>query len=302
MKVVRTIAEARAAVEAYRERTIRGGGRPSIGFVPTMGYLHEGHLSLMKAARRDTEFVVLSVFVNPLQFGPSEDYERYPRDEARDLRMAEEAGVDLAFLPDVREMYPEPPKTRVIVSELSEPLCGRSRPGHFEGVATVVSKLFHIIQPDRAYFGLKDAQQVAVVERMVADLNIPVQIVACPTVREPDGLALSSRNVYLSPEERKQATVLYRALSRLDEWLAQGLTAPQELKRKLEEEIRTAPLADIDYVEVLEYPSLSPVKTPSVVDAGRIIAAVAVRFGKTRLIDNRILDFRTGEAATCSGR
>lgn len=285
MKVIRSIAEMRKALR--EERAVRPG--LTIGFVPTMGYLHEGHASLLKAARQSCDKVVLSIFVNPLQFGPSEDFETYPRDEQRDLAVAEAEGADYAFLPSVAEMYPSPTKTKVTVEQVTERLCGASRPGHFDGVATVVTKLFNIVQPDRAFFGMKDAQQVAVIQQMTLDLNLPVEIVPCPTLREADGLARSSRNVYLSEEERKQAVVLYEALN-LARSLAEAdkqITA-EELKRQIEDKISSAPLARIDYAEVLSYPSLEPVDKLG--DAGRVIVALAVKFGRTRLIDNVILD------------
>ena len=263
----------------------------TIGFVPTMGYLHEGHLSLVRRAKRENDKVVVSIFVNPLQFGPNEDFSRYPRDEERDLAMLRAEGVDAVFLPSVDEMYPGgggTSKTIVSVRGVTERLCGASRPGHFDGVATVVSKLFHIVQPDRAYFGLKDAQQVAVIEQMVTDLNFPVQVVPCPTVRESDGLAMSSRNVYLTPEQRAQATVLYRALQSVERWLEENpkMTA-ESLAQQLAGKVSEAPDAVIDYVEVLRYPSLEPFAGP-VAEAGSFIAALAVKFGMTRLIDNRL--------------
>ncbi|GAB6933098.1 pantoate--beta-alanine ligase [Calditerricola satsumensis] len=280
MKVVKRIDEVRAAVRQARQEGKR------IGFVPTMGYLHEGHLSLIDRAREMTDYVVMSIFVNPLQFGPNEDYDRYPRDLERDERMARQRGVDLLFAPDVAEMYPEPIKTTVHVADLSAPLCGASRPGHFDGVATVVLKLFHIVQPDYAFFGLKDAQQVAVVSRMVRDLNVPVTIVPCPIVREADGLAMSSRNVYLSPEERRQATVLYESLQWAKEAVATGLRDWEALKRGVRERIAQKPLAEIDYVDVLAYPDLVP---PRGVPGEQVLIAVAVRFGRTRLIDNALV-------------
>jgi pantoate--beta-alanine ligase len=253
--------------------------------------MHEGHLSLIRAAKAQDGIVVISIFVNPLQFGPNEDFAKYPRDTDRDLRMAEAAGVDIAFVPDVAEMYPTPMRTNINVAGVSERLCGASRPGHFDGVAAVVLKLLNIVQPDHAYFGLKDAQQVAVIEQMVHDLNVPVTIVPCPTLRESDGLAMSSRNVYLSPEERTQAAVLNRALAAAEEALISGAAQPGQLRQLVVERINEAPLADIDYVEVLRYPSLTPLDDPSQQAAPKqMIVAVAVRFGKTRLIDNRILD------------
>ncbi|MDN4593256.1 pantoate--beta-alanine ligase [Polycladomyces subterraneus] len=279
MKIIHSIQELRQTLRPLRTGTI--------GFVPTMGYLHRGHQSLMDRARQDCDTVVVSVFVNPLQFGPNEDFDRYPRDLERDAAIAEAAGVDYLFAPSVDEMYPSKSLTTVTLRRITEPLCGASRPGHFDGVATVVTKLFHIVQPDKAYFGLKDAQQVAVIQQMTEDLNFPVEIVPCPTVREPDGLAMSSRNVYLSPEERQQATVLYRALRAAKEQIEAGtLTRASDVTAFLEKEIRTQPLADIDYVQVLSYPRLERIDR---LENERIIMAVAVRFGSTRLIDNLIL-------------
>lgn len=279
MRQINTIAEMRVHInEAKRQ------GK-KVGFVPTMGYLHEGHLSLVRAARETCDLVVMSIFVNPLQFGPNEDFDRYPRDIERDRELARSAGVDLLFTPEVREMYPRPMLTNVSVATVTEPLCGRSRPGHFDGVATVVAKLFQIVQPDYAFFGQKDAQQVAVVTQMTYDLSMPVQVVPCPIVREADGLAMSSRNVYLSLEERSQALVLSRSLKQAEDWLAEGM-AIREIRDGLIRMISEMPLASIDYVEVLGYPDLAPVDKPSKGDS--IIVALAVRFGKTRLIDNLI--------------
>ncbi|REK62194.1 MAG: pantoate--beta-alanine ligase [Brevibacillus sp.] len=280
MLQVPTIAELRRLVGEAR----RQGKR--IGFVPTMGYLHDGHLSLVKKARETCDFVVMSIFVNPLQFGPNEDFDRYPRDLERDRELARSAGVDLLFTPSVEEMYPRQVLTTVSVAQVSEPLCGQSRPGHFDGVATVVLKLFQIVQPDAAFFGQKDVQQLAVISQMVEDLSVPVQIVPCPIVREPDGLAMSSRNVYLSPEERQQATVLYRSLKQADAWLKEGVPL-DEIKQRMAEMITAEPLAEIDYVEVLTYPRLTPVDTAS--PGQQLIFALAVRFGRTRLIDNMLV-------------
>jgi pantoate--beta-alanine ligase len=276
---VSTIAELRQHIREAR----RQGKR--IGFVPTMGYLHEGHLSLVRAAREACDFVVMSIFVNPLQFGPNEDFERYPRDIERDREMARSAGVDLLFTPGVEEMYPSQVLTTVSVSRVSEPLCGKSRPGHFDGVATVVMKLFQIVQPDAAFFGQKDAQQLAVITQMVHDLSVPVEIVPCPIVREADGLAMSSRNVYLNPEERKQATVLYRSLKKAEQLLKEG-TPLADIRREMIAMIDAEPLAEIDYVEVLKYPQLESVDRAA--KGEKIIFALAVRFGRTRLIDNWI--------------
>ncbi|CAM5791644.1 MULTISPECIES: pantoate--beta-alanine ligase [Brevibacillus] len=280
MQQVVTIAELRQHLKEAR----RQGKR--VGLVPTMGYLHEGHLSLVNEAKKHCEIVVMSIFVNPLQFGPNEDFDRYPRDMERDLKMAASAGVDFVFSPSVGEMYPQQVKTNVSVSGVSEPLCGRSRPGHFDGVATVVLKLFQIVQPDYAFFGQKDAQQVAVVEQMVRDLSVPVTIIPCPIVREADGVAMSSRNVYLSAEERKQAAVLYRSLQLAEKKVASGAdldSVRDEMIRTIEAE----PLADIDYVELLRYPDLTKPEAPEKGD--RVLIALAVRFGKTRLIDNVIV-------------
>jgi pantoate--beta-alanine ligase len=257
----------------------------TVGFVPTMGYLHEGHMSLVKKAKETTDFVVMSIFVNPTQFGPNEDFEKYPRDLARDEKMAREGGVDVLFAPPVEEMYPKPGKTTVHVSGITEQLCGASRPGHFDGVALVVSKLFNIVQPDYAFFGLKDAQQVAVIEQMVQDLNFPVKIVPCEIVREADGLALSSRNVYLSPEERKEALILYQSLKHVKERFNQGERDAEVLRQEAVDMIQTSPLAQIDYVSVLSYPELENIKKIE----KTAIVALAVRFGKTRLIDNILL-------------
>lgn len=285
MQVIQSITELRQLLRTKRAE------QPflRVGFVPTMGFLHEGHVSLLEAARRSCDVVVLSIFVNPLQFGPNEDFERYPRNEEGDLAVARQAGTDIVFLPKVAEMYPHPIKTTVSVREVTARLCGASRPGHFDGVATVVTKLFNIVQPDAAFFGMKDAQQVAVIEQMVLDLNLPVEIVPCPTIREADGLAKSSRNVYLNEEERKQATVLSSALREAEKMLAtrgNGLT-PEQLKESVQSHIRRSPLAVIDYVEVLAFPSLEPVE--SFAPGERIIVALAVKFGNTRLIDNCIV-------------
>lgn len=290
MKVAETIAALREQLAEAKQQNIRSGKSARVGFVPTLGYMHEGHLSLIRRARNECDIVVVSVFVNPLQFGKNEDFDKYPRDRERDIQLAEQAGTDFVFIPDVSEMYPQPFRTKVIVSGITDVLCGASRPGHFEGVATVVSKLFNIVQPDRAYFGQKDAQQVAVIEQMTRDLNIPVQIVPCPTVREPDGLAMSSRNVYLSPEERRQAVVLSQALAQTDRWLREPGMTVERLKQHIREHIATAPLAVIDYVEVVTYPSLEPVTSMEQMDGRQpILIALAVKFGATRLIDNRIL-------------
>lgn len=264
----------------------------SIGFVPTMGFLHEGHASLLRQARSENEVTVLSIFVNPLQFGPNEDLDRYPRDEERDLAVARETRTDIVFIPSVQEMYPEKPLTMVFVSQITEKLCGASRPGHFDGVGTVVSKLFHLVQPEKAYFGMKDAQQVAVIQQMVNDLNFPVDIVACPIVREPDGLALSSRNVYLGAEHRRQAVVLSKTLKEAEEWIAKPGMTVERLTEMVKGRIGEASEAVLDYAELLYYPGLqAPDGMATVRELNQpLLLALAVRFGSTRLIDNRLFE------------
>lgn len=294
---MKTFTEIRALREHLQAKRFAAAGKGEdlrVGLVPTMGYLHEGHASLLRKARGENDLVVLSVFVNPIQFGPNEDFERYPRDAEKDLALAEREGVDAVFMPSVEEMYPRPTRTKVKVAELTERLCGASRPGHFDGVTTVVSKLFHIVQPARAYFGQKDAQQVAVIAQMAEDLNFDVEIVPCPIVREADGLALSSRNVYLSPEERKAALVLSRSLLQAREKAqAGGAVTAGEIRADLTRSIGGESLADIDYVEIADFPGLSPLADAERLDdAGRgadALIAVAVKFGTTRLIDNVIL-------------
>lgn len=295
MNLFRNIQDVRHYLKQERLKAAREGKVLETGFVPTMGYLHEGHASLLREARRNNDLVVLSIFVNPIQFGPNEDFERYPRDEAKDLQLAEQEGVDAVFLPSVEEMYPAQTLTKITVSQqLTGGLCGASRPGHFDGVTTVVSKLFHIVEPERAYFGQKDAQQVAVISQMVKDLNMPVQIVPCPIVREEDGLALSSRNVYLAPAEREAALVLSRQLLQMQEQVNQGrvLTAG-EAREALLLAFTAEPLAEVDYVEVVRFPDLQPLgDSERIARDGEILIAVAVKFGSTRLIDNVILSKR----------
>jgi len=276
---VETSAELRAAVAAARS------GDAVVGFVPTMGALHAGHRSLLAAARRETGFVVASVFVNPLQFGPAEDLGTYPRDRDGDLAALEAEGVDLAFLPGEREVWPAPPEVRLHVGALGERLEGARRPGHLDGVATVVAKLLHLVGPSRAYFGQKDAQQLAVVRRMVADLAFPNEIVACPTVREPDGLAVSSRNVYLSAEERARAAVLNRSLEAGRDAFTAGERDPAAIEMAAEELLAAVPGVEVDYVALVEPEGFEPAKQA---EAGQVLA-VAARVGRTRLIDNVIL-------------
>ena len=259
----------------------RSVGR-SIGFVPTMGYLHEGHASLMRRATEETDVVVASIFVNPLQFGAGEDLDAYPRDLARDTALANDNGVDLLFVPDVAEMYPRPLLTTVSVAEVSEQLEGATRPTHFAGVATVVAKLFNIVGPCRAYFGEKDFQQIAVVRRMVADLSLPVHVVDCPTLREPDGLAMSSRNSYLTPDERAAAPVVHRALLVGAAAIQEGERDPAAVRGRIAAVIAKEPLGELDYVAVVEADSLAVPDTLS----GNLRLLAAVRFGRARLIDN----------------
>ncbi len=277
MRTAKTVDRLRQAVRAARQE-----GK-TIGLVPTMGFLHAGHMSLVDRARRETDLVVVSIFVNPAQFGPSEDFEAYPRDEERDLAMLEEAGVDLVFMPSAEEMYPEGFATYVLQEgSLTETLCGRSRPGHFRGVTTIVAKLFNLVGPDRAYFGQKDAQQVAVIRRMVKDLNFDVRIVACPIVREDDGLALSSRNTYLDSRQRQDATVLSRALFEARAAIEAGQRRAAAIRELVRNRIAAVADARIDYVEVVDADDLTPLEKLQ----GRIMIAVAVRIGKPRLIDN----------------
>jgi len=253
-----------------------------IALVPTMGYFHRGHLALMEKARRENERTVVSLFVNPTQFGPGEDYDRYPRNPEQDGRAAEKIGVDAVFNPEPVEMYPPGYQTHVEVSRLSQGLCGAQRPGHFRGVATVVTKLFNIVQPDRAYFGEKDAQQLRVIKRMVFDLNLPVEIKAVPTVREEDGLALSSRNTYLSSAERRQATVLFRSLFYAEKQVKRGETDTSFLAESMRRLISQYPLVELEYVEFRDDETLEPVREIK----GKVLIALAARVGKTRLIDN----------------
>jgi len=274
-----TIAGIRRCVSGIRAE----GG--AVGLVPTMGALHEGHLSLVRAARQRGDEVVVSIFVNPAQFGPGEDFERYPRSLEADLELCRRNDVFAIFTPDVREMYPVASLTRIHVAGLTEGLCGAHRPGHFDGVALVVGKLFNIVQPDRAYFGQKDAQQAAVVKRMVADLNWPIEIVVCPTVREADGLAMSSRNRYLSPQEREQAAVIYRALLRARQMFAAGEREAQAITAAVAQIIRDSGPWTIDYVAAVDPDSMRPMTQVS----SPALVAAAVRIGHTRLIDNLIL-------------
>ncbi|MCL6107040.1 MAG: pantoate--beta-alanine ligase [Actinobacteria bacterium] len=278
--LVSTAGELRRRVDEAR---IRPGA--VIGLVPTMGFFHEGHLSLMRAARAECSYVIVSAFVNPIQFGATEDFNTYPRDLDRDLAVAAGEGVDLMFAPPEHEVYQPGFDTMVVPGKISEGLCGASRPGHFRGVATIVAKLFNIVKPDTAYFGQKDAQQVAVIRRMATDLNFDVAIRVCPTVREPGGLAMSSRNTYLSDEEREQAAVLFRALSAAKEAAASGETSVSRIRRKMKKMIGGEYLVDLEYVKIVNPVDLEPVEEV----ATEALVAVAARVGRTRLIDNMML-------------
>lgn len=282
VELLRTTRDLRDAVGSARAAGKR------IGCVPTMGYLHEGHATLMREAHMECDFVVVTIFVNPTQFGPNEDFERYPRDLERDAAICRSVAVDAIFAPDVMEMYPERPLlTTVRVAGLTETLCGASRPGHFEGVATVVAKLLNIVRPDVAYFGQKDAQQLAVVRQMVADLNMDfVAIRGVPIVREPDGLARSSRNVYLTPPEREAAPMLYRSLQMAETRVRAGERNMRALAQAMRSLIGTEPLANIDYVEIVDAQTLQPIERLE----RPALAALAVKFGRTRLIDNCTLE------------
>lgn len=280
MNIVTTIDEVRAQVRAWRKEGL------TVGLVPTMGYLHEGHQSLIARSVAENDRTVVSDFVNPIQFGPSEDLATYPRDIDHDAALCEATGADLIFHPEANEMYAPDFCTYVDMDHLTKGLCGASRPIHFRGVCTVVSKLFHIIQPDRAYFGQKDAQQLAVIRRMVRDLNMPLDIIGCPIIRETDGLAKSSRNTYLSAEERQAALCLSRGLNKGKAAVDAGETDAAKVKAIITAEIEAEPLSRIDYVEIVDWNNLEPVDST----AGSILAAVAVYIGKTRLIDNFIIE------------
>jgi len=277
-KLFKKIKEIRGFLKDLR----RNGGNLSVGFVPTMGYLHRGHMELVKLSKLQNEVTVVSIYVNPIQFGVGEDYERYPRDLERDLAMCEDAGVDVVFAPEDQEMYPQLPSVKIDIPGLTDRLDGAYRPGHFNGVAIVVLKLLHIVQPDRAYFGEKDYQQLKVVERLVKDLSLPVEVVPVPTVREEDGLACSSRNVYLSPEERQSASAIYRSFLLAQKLFQSGNTDANLLKEAMKDFLSKHPhVRKIDYVEITDE-ELNPVE--EVKEGDRILVAIYV--GNTRLIDN----------------
>ena len=279
MKIVGTVKEVREQVKEWKKQGL------SVGFVPTMGYLHEGHKSLMDAARKGNDKVVVSILVNPMQFGPTEDLSTYPRDLDHDAALCESAGVDLIFHPEAEEMYEKDFCSFVDMTGLTEGLCGKTRPIHFRGVCTVVNKLFNIVTPDHAYFGQKDGQQLAVIKRMVRDLNMDIEIVGCPIVREEDGLAKSSRNTYLSSEERKAALILSKTVA-LGKELAKTEKDANKVVEAMKKNIETEPLAKIDYVEAVDALSMAPVEKLE----GTCMLAMAVYIGKTRLIDNTLIN------------
>lgn len=280
MKIIERISDMKLIIKEKK----RAG--KSIGFVPTMGYLHKGHVSLAEASVKENDFTVMSIFVNPTQFGPNEDFNKYPRDLKRDIEIATDAGVDVIFAPTPQEMYPEGYKTYVNVEDITDVLCGQSRKGHFKGVATVVNKLFNIIEPDRAYFGQKDAQQVIVLKKMVNDLNMNLEIVTCPIVREQDGLAMSSRNVYLDAQQRKASLVLSRSLFGAQKMVKDGERSKAAVMKYIVSEIEGEKLANIDYIEIRNAQTLGETERIE----GSVLIAMAVRFGTTRLIDNAIVE------------
>jgi pantoate--beta-alanine ligase len=280
METAKTIESARRFITAAR------GQSRTVGLVPTMGALHIGHISLIQAARRQCNYTVVSIFVNPTQFGPSEDFDKYPRPYEDDLQVCREQGVDLVFAPDTNQIYPAKNITWVSVEKLTEGLCGENRPGHFRGVTTVCAKLFNIVQPDVAFFGQKDAQQTVVIKRMVADLNIPLKIQVCPTVREEDGLAVSSRNKYLNKIERKDAPLLYKSLQKAKQLIGIGVTDPEQIITKMKKILAESSLLETEYIEIIDPETLEPLNPVK----GPALVALAVRFGQARLIDNILVD------------
>ncbi len=278
MKIVKTVDEVRAQVKEWRKEGL------SVGLVPTMGYLHEGHQSLIKKSVEQNDRTVVSVFVNPMQFGPTEDLESYPRNLEADARLVESTGGDLIFNPEPEEMYKDGFCSFVNMTGLPDALCGLTRPVHFKGVCTVVNKLFNIVKPDRAYFGEKDAQQLAIIMRMVKDLNMDIEIVGCPIIREADGLAKSSRNIYLTPEERKAAVILSKSVALGKKMVAEGEKDAKKIVTAMKELINSEPLATIDYVEMVDMDTMKAIDEVK----GHVLCAMAVKFGKARLIDNFI--------------
>lgn len=279
MRVITSISQMQKEVQSLKNDKL------SIGYVPTMGYLHEGHVRLVKQAREDNDIVIMSIFVNPLQFGPNEDLDAYPRDFERDSEIAKNEKVDYIFYPSVEEMYPSKPSVTLVVQKRVDVLCGSTRPGHFDGVATVLAKLFHIIQPARAYFGMKDAQQVAVVDGLITDLHFPIELISVETVREEDGLAKSSRNVRLTSKEREEASILYTSLKEAEKQIRAGERDREAIISNMEKMISNNSSGVLDYIEIYSYPELENLG----VLKGKIIIALAVKFSNARLIDNLVL-------------
>ena len=280
MEVAETIESVRTLVKAARSKGKK------IGFVPTMGALHIGHISLIETAVKTCDFVVVSIFINPTQFGPGEDFEKYPRPLKDDMEICKKAGIDVVFAPEQNQMYPRKNLTWVNVEKLTEPLCGRFRPGHFQGVTTVCIKLFNIIDADVTFFGQKDAQQAIVIERMVADLNIALEIVVCPTIRQSDGLALSSRNQYLTEQQRKDATYIYKSLQKCQEMTETGVTEVETVIAEMRKILSHVPSIKIEYISIVDAETLQGLETI----AGKILTAVAVKIGQAKLIDNIVVD------------
>ena len=280
MIIIKTIKEIK---DIIRDNKRQG---KTVGFVPTMGSLHEGHLSLIRTAKKENDLVVVSIFVNPTQFGVGEDFEAYPRDLDSDAKLSESAGADVIFSPSISEMYPESYQTYVEVIEITSKLCGKSRPTHFKGVTTVVNKLFNIVEPHKAYFGQKDAQQVAVIQKMVKDLNMNIEVIPCPIVREADGLAMSSRNTYLNEAQRNAALILSKSLFSAKDMINKGCIDAVEIKETIIKMINKEPLAAIDYVEIVDALSLSDITTLT----SKVLIALAVKIGRTRLIDNILVE------------
>jgi pantoate--beta-alanine ligase len=278
MKVITSISQMQKEVQSLKNDKL------SIGYVPTMGYLHEGHVRLVKKAREENDIVIMSIFVNPLQFGPNEDLDAYPRDFERDSEIAKNEKVDYIFYPSVEEMYPSKPSVTLVIQKRVDVLCGSSRPGHFDGVATVLAKLFHIIQPSRAYFGMKDAQQVAVVDGLITDLHFPIELIPVETVREEDGLAKSSRNVRLTSKEREEASVLYKSLKEAEKQIRAGERDIDVIISNMKNTISNNSSGAVDYIEIYSYPELENLE----VLEGKIIIAIAVKFTNARLIDNLV--------------
>ena len=280
MEVAKTIENTKKLIKIAKNE------QKSIGFVPTMGALHAGHISLITAARKKCDFVAVSIFVNPTQFAPTEDLNNYPRPLEKDLEICQNAGVDLVFLPSNEQMYPSPNLTWVTVETLSANLCGQSRPTHFRGVTTVCTKLFNIIEPDFAFFGQKDAQQSIIIKKMVADLNMPLEIVVCPTVRQPDGLAMSSRNKYLTAEQKQQATGIYKSLQFAEKLIQNGQTDPEKVIAQMRQTFAQYPLIESDYICIVDVETLQNINRIK----AKVLIAVAAKLGKSRLIDNIMVD------------